>query len=133
MTEHLLSPDRSIEIASTTYKLSGGLPALKAIQEKFERDILLVVADVMQFKLWFTDLAIVIRLGIVAAGETPPELEVIEAAVVEDIGINQTSHLVMEWLVAATSPKKERVGNVQGVQAAIRALEAARLKAPRKK
>lgn len=132
MTEHLLSPDRSVEITGTTYKLSGSLPTLRSIQEHFKRDILNVLADSLQLKLWFTDLAVILRFGIECGGQTPPSLDVIEQAIVDDIGINQAGYIVMEWLAAATSPKKEREGNVNGVLAGIKAIEAMR-KAPRKK
>lgn len=128
-----MTPDRKITIGGQEYTLDGSFRTLKVIQSAFDKDILLVLTDALQFRLRFDDLARLFRIGIEGSGGTPPEIDAIEQAVVEDIGINAAAELAMEWLMAATSPKKEREGNVNGLLKAIEAEKALRLKAaPRK-
>lgn len=131
MTDHLISPDRQVTIGKQTYTLDGSFKTLKAIQHAFGKDILLVLADSMLFRLKFDEVAQLFHIGITGSGVTPPEAEVIEKDIIEEIGINEASELAMEWLTAATSPKRERAGNVERVLKAIQAGRVIRLKAPK--
>ncbi len=129
--EHLLSPDRPVTIGGKTYTLDGSFRTLKAVQHHFGKDILALAGEAMALRLRFDELAALFHLAITGSGVEPPALEVIEQAVVEDIGINDAAFLAIEWLTAAVSPKKDRAGNVRGV---LKALEPLRAKtAPRKK
>lgn len=130
----LSSPDRRVTIGGKEYTLDGSFRTLKAIQHACgDRDILAVLVDAIQFKLRFEQLADLIRVGVEGGGETPPDIAVIEQAVVEDIGIGDAQALVMEWLMAATSPRKEREGNVKGLRDALAAEKTLRTTAARKK
>jgi hypothetical protein len=107
MTDHLVTPEKTIEIAGKTYTLDGGFKALKAIQHATEIEILRFIKhEVASYP--FDKLARVIAIGIQHSGQSAPPLESIEQAIVDDIGISEARFIVMEWLIIATSPKAER-------------------------
>lgn len=127
----MMSPDRTVTIGGKTFTLDGSFRTLKAIQTATGKDIQTVLAEAIYGRLRFDEYAALIRLGIEGGGAAAPEIEAIEHEAVDEIGIRQTGELVAEWLMAATSPKREREGNVNGLLAAIAAEKAARLKAAR--
>lgn len=104
----MMSPDRPVTIGGQTYTLDGSFRTLKAIQTVTGKDVLDVLVDAIQGKHRFDDLANLIRLGIEGSGQQAPDIAEIE----QEIGIRQAAELVMEWLMAATSPKRDREGNV---------------------
>ena len=53
-------------------------------------------------------MARIIAIGIEAGDQTPPALEAIEQAIVDDIGIVNARKIVGQWLLLATTPKSER-------------------------
>lgn len=107
MTDNLLSPDRPIEIAGQTYTLCGSLKALKGIQEAMDTEILQFLVLKLS-TLSFDRLAKVISIAIEAGAAKSPDLATIETAIVDEIGIMNARSIVGEWLVLATTPKKDR-------------------------
>lgn len=111
MTGALLEPIRKLSIAGAEYTLDGRLEALKDIQQHFGRDIYDIHPALATMR--FDELAKVIEIGIRAGGGKPPSLDAISREIVEEIGIDEAKYLLMEWLILAISPRRDREKNLQ--------------------
>jgi hypothetical protein len=102
----LVSPDRRVTVAGKEYTLDGSFRTLKAIQHGFGKEIIGLWGTITAMA--FDDLARLIALGIEGSGGKAPAPEVIEQEIVEEIGIDDTRALLVEWLLIAMSPKRDR-------------------------
>lgn len=106
MTDYLVSPEWPIEIEGKRYTLDCSFRTLKAIQHAFEKDILDVLTDVSSMR--FDQHARLVEIGINGSGEKSPSIDVIEQAIVDEIGIGYIRHVLNAWLIISVSPKKDR-------------------------
>lgn len=103
-----VTPEKPIVIADAPHVLKADMATLKAIQHRFDRDIYDIASGGL-LSMRFDQLAEIISLGI---GAKSPPIEAIEADIVRERGLDETKYLLMEWLVGAVSPEKEREKNV---------------------
>ena len=102
--DNSLTPSRTIRLADKDYHLDGSFGGLRRVQEAFNRDIVLILCDIMDMRS--DDVAELISL---ASGG---DIDVIGTAIL-DMGIMGNDYVVLKtellaWLNIAVSPKKDR-------------------------
>ena len=110
---YLVTPELPIKIGSKEYTLDGSFKTLKEIQHLLKKDIIEVLNDMT--KTNFVDCAAIIRIAIDQYGTTPPNLDVIERWIVEDVGINQIRNIIQGWLLVITTPQAAREDEIKKV------------------
>ena len=101
----LISPSRTIQIAGKSYILNASFATLRAVQQRFNRDIVQILVGVMDMPLDF--IADLIAIG---SGQ---DADAIGQAILDDTGAMTKEYAVLKtnliaWLTIAVSPKAER-------------------------
>jgi hypothetical protein len=109
MTDALVSPSRTVRIAGRDYRLDGSFATLRAVQEHFKRDVVIVWAGILDMRL--DEVAALIAIG---AGGKADEIgqAVVDSMDVFDLRASADYYLLkselVAWLAVAAAPKADR-------------------------
>lgn len=121
MTDHIVSPDRDIKLGELSLTLSGSFAALRAIQQGFGKDILLVQTSILDMRQ--DEIA---RLIALASGGNE---EQIGQSLLDELGLAEMQYVqlkyeLLTWLAIAMTPKRERKKKAEAMQQIINDLTA---------
>lgn len=119
MIDYLVGPEYRLTFCGKEHVLDGGLKTLKAIQHEFKKDVLDVLAELRDMS--FEQHAKLIHIGITSDA---PSLDVIEQAIIDEIGIVDVRWHLQAWLVISTTPKRDREKKTKEVTELLRKLTA---------
>lgn len=107
-----VSPETIFSVYGETYVLRGTLDVLRKLQNRFNIDVTEIQTTIIESN--FDTLA---DIYVIATGFDDKDL--FAGWILDEFGIDEAKFLVLEWLVAAISPQKKRMQNVETVKKAI--------------
>ncbi len=116
MSEHFVSPDREITLGDLTIRLDGSFAALRAIQQGFGKDILVVQASVLDMRQ--DEIARLISLA-TGLDELLLGQAVLDNFDIADRDYQRLKAELMAWLAVAMTPKRDRKKKAEASQAII--------------
>ena len=102
--DNMLSPSRTIMLADKDYHLDGSFGGLRRVQESFDKDIVLILCDIMDMR--------VDEIAKLIAVACNGDVDAIGNAIL-NMGIMGNDYIVLKteliaWLNVAVAPKKDR-------------------------
>jgi hypothetical protein len=121
VTDYFVSPDRDIQLGDLTIRLDGSFAALRAIQQGFGKDILLVQASILDMRQ--DEIARLIALA------TGLDELLLGQAILDNYDVTGRDYQrlkaeLMAWLAVAMTPKRDRKKKAEANQAIIDGLNA---------
>lgn len=103
-----VSPSRTITIAGKDYVLDGSFATLRAVQQHFKKDVVQVLASIMDMRL--DEIADLIAI---AKRDTTTTADEIGQQIMDQVGVMKRDYVsfklqLLAWLNIAIAPKAER-------------------------
>lgn len=121
MTDHFVSPDREITLGDLTIKLDGSFAALRAIQQGFGKDILVVQASVLDMRQ--DEIAKLVSLA-TGLDELHLGQAILDNYDIAGRDYQRLKAELMVWLAVAMTPKRDRKKKAEASQAILDGLSA---------